>query len=182
MESMGKKPRRRHSFTPEFKAEIVDLCQRGDRSVGQADRPMPRSAARLDTPVVPHKRVVASSNAPEVVQHQSAATALADTSPRTILYELLTCANGPHRPLCPQMIRRRSTIPLRHMRAQRDKHRHCRVERYLDQEGRAGNWFCVVATLAQKTGACARATLAARLSHRSAAGPCSHAFDAAPIG
>jgi len=35
MESMGKKPRRRRSFTPEFKAEIVDLCERGDRSVGQ---------------------------------------------------------------------------------------------------------------------------------------------------
>jgi transposase len=35
MESMGKKPRRRRSFTPEFKAEIVDLCQHGDRSVGQ---------------------------------------------------------------------------------------------------------------------------------------------------
>jgi transposase len=35
MESMGKRPRRRRSFTPEFKAEIVDLCQRGDRSVGQ---------------------------------------------------------------------------------------------------------------------------------------------------
>jgi transposase len=35
MESMGKKPRRRRSFTPDFKAEIVDLCQRGDRSVGQ---------------------------------------------------------------------------------------------------------------------------------------------------
>jgi hypothetical protein len=35
MESMGKKPRERRSFTPEFKAEIVDLCQRGDRSVGQ---------------------------------------------------------------------------------------------------------------------------------------------------
>lgn len=31
----GKKPRRRRSFTPEFKAEIVELCQRGDRSVGQ---------------------------------------------------------------------------------------------------------------------------------------------------
>jgi excisionase family DNA binding protein len=36
MEGMGKKPRRRRSFTPEFKAEIVELCQRGDRSVGQA--------------------------------------------------------------------------------------------------------------------------------------------------
>jgi transposase len=35
MESMGRKPRRRRSFTPEFKAEIVDLCQRGDRSAGQ---------------------------------------------------------------------------------------------------------------------------------------------------
>jgi hypothetical protein len=35
MESMGKKPRKRRSFTPEFKAEIVELCQRGDRSVGQ---------------------------------------------------------------------------------------------------------------------------------------------------
>ncbi|MFF5363805.1 transposase [Streptomyces scabiei] len=31
-----KKPRRpRRSFTPEFKAEIVGLCRRGDRSVGQ---------------------------------------------------------------------------------------------------------------------------------------------------
>jgi transposase len=35
MESMGKKPRRRRSFTAEFKAGIVELCQRGDRSVGQ---------------------------------------------------------------------------------------------------------------------------------------------------
>ena len=36
MESMGKKPRRhRRAFTPEFKAEIVELCQRGDRSAGQ---------------------------------------------------------------------------------------------------------------------------------------------------
>ncbi|MEU4295704.1 transposase [Kribbella sp. NPDC026596] len=36
MESMGKKkPRSRRSFTAEFKAEIVELCQRGDRSVGQ---------------------------------------------------------------------------------------------------------------------------------------------------
>jgi transposase len=29
------KPRRRRSFTPEFKAEIVERCQRGDRSIGQ---------------------------------------------------------------------------------------------------------------------------------------------------
>ncbi|GAA3033775.1 hypothetical protein GCM10020000_08800 [Streptomyces olivoverticillatus] len=36
MESMGKKkPRPRRSFTPEFKAEIVELCQRGERSIGQ---------------------------------------------------------------------------------------------------------------------------------------------------
>jgi transposase len=39
MESMGKKPRRhRRAFTAEFKAEIVELCQRGDRSVGQVAR------------------------------------------------------------------------------------------------------------------------------------------------
>ena len=30
-----KKPRPRRSFTPEFKAEIVELCRRGDRSIGQ---------------------------------------------------------------------------------------------------------------------------------------------------
>ena len=36
MESVGrKKSRPRRSFTPEFKAEIVELCQRGDRSAGQ---------------------------------------------------------------------------------------------------------------------------------------------------
>jgi transposase len=35
---MGKKPRRRRSFTPEFKAEIVELCQRGDRSLGQVSK------------------------------------------------------------------------------------------------------------------------------------------------
>ena len=36
METMErKKPRPRRSFTPEFKAEIVDLCRRGDRSIGQ---------------------------------------------------------------------------------------------------------------------------------------------------
>lgn len=40
MESMGtEKPRRpRRSFTPEFRAEIVGLCRRGDRSVGQGAR------------------------------------------------------------------------------------------------------------------------------------------------
>ncbi len=36
METMErKKSRPRWSFTPEFKAEIVDLCGRGDRSIGQ---------------------------------------------------------------------------------------------------------------------------------------------------
>ncbi len=36
MESVGKKRSRpRRAFTPEFKAEIVELCQRGDRTVGQ---------------------------------------------------------------------------------------------------------------------------------------------------
>jgi transposase len=39
MESMGRKrPRPRRSFTLQFKAEIVELCQRGDRSVGQVAR------------------------------------------------------------------------------------------------------------------------------------------------
>jgi len=33
-----KQPRTRRSFTPEFKAEIVELCQRGDRSIGQVAR------------------------------------------------------------------------------------------------------------------------------------------------
>jgi transposase len=36
METMERKqPRARRSFAPEFKAEIVELCQRGDRSIGQ---------------------------------------------------------------------------------------------------------------------------------------------------
>src|ERR1700677_782371 len=36
METMErKKPRPRRLFTSEFKAEIVELCQRGDRSIGQ---------------------------------------------------------------------------------------------------------------------------------------------------
>ena len=33
-----KKPRPRRSFTPEFKAEIVELCRRGERSIGQVAR------------------------------------------------------------------------------------------------------------------------------------------------
>jgi transposase len=39
MESVGRKRSRpRRWFTPEFKAEIVELCQRGDRSVGRVAR------------------------------------------------------------------------------------------------------------------------------------------------
>src|SRR5512133_986810 len=39
METMEpKQPRARRSFTPEFKAEIVELCQQGDRSIGQVAR------------------------------------------------------------------------------------------------------------------------------------------------
>ena len=33
-----KKPRPRRSFTPEFKADIVERCRRGDRSIGQVAR------------------------------------------------------------------------------------------------------------------------------------------------
>ena len=39
METMEqRKTRPRRSFTPEFKAEIVGLCQRGDRTIGQVSR------------------------------------------------------------------------------------------------------------------------------------------------
>jgi putative transposase len=39
METMErKKPRPRRSFTPEFKAEIIEVCQRGDLSIGQVAR------------------------------------------------------------------------------------------------------------------------------------------------
>jgi transposase len=39
METMERRrPRARRSFTPEFKAEIVELCQRGDRSIGRVAR------------------------------------------------------------------------------------------------------------------------------------------------
>ena len=36
--TVRKQPRVRRSFTPEFKAEIVELCQRGDRSIGRVAR------------------------------------------------------------------------------------------------------------------------------------------------
>ena len=32
------RPRPRRSFTPEFKADIVERCHRGDRSIGQVAR------------------------------------------------------------------------------------------------------------------------------------------------
>jgi transposase len=35
MEGMGKQRRPRRAFTAEFKAEIVEVCRRGDRSMGQ---------------------------------------------------------------------------------------------------------------------------------------------------
>jgi transposase len=39
MENVGKKRSRpRRSFTPEFKAEIVELCRRGDRTVRQVSQ------------------------------------------------------------------------------------------------------------------------------------------------
>ena len=34
----GEKPRLHRSFTPEFKPEIVELCRRSDRSIGQVAR------------------------------------------------------------------------------------------------------------------------------------------------
>lgn len=34
----NREKRRRRSFTPEFKAEVVELCRRGDRSIGQVCR------------------------------------------------------------------------------------------------------------------------------------------------
>jgi transposase len=36
MENRQQRPRR--SFTPEFKAEVVELCRAGDRSIGQVAR------------------------------------------------------------------------------------------------------------------------------------------------
>lgn len=39
METVAKKKqRRRRSFTPEFKADIVERCRKGDRSIGEVAR------------------------------------------------------------------------------------------------------------------------------------------------
>lgn len=49
METMAKKkPRPRRKFTPEFKAEIVEACRRGDRSIGRvaADFDLTETAVR----------------------------------------------------------------------------------------------------------------------------------------
>jgi transposase len=35
MDGMGERRRPRRAFTPEFKAEIVEVCRRGDRTIGQ---------------------------------------------------------------------------------------------------------------------------------------------------
>ena len=65
METMEpKQPRARRSFTPEFKAEIVELCGRGDRSIGQVardfDLPRPRSESGSARPnVMPVAAVMA---------------------------------------------------------------------------------------------------------------------------
>jgi hypothetical protein len=66
--------------------------------VRRPDRTRCRGQSRslIGNEVIPHKRVVSRSNAPKVVQHQSAATAPAETSFRTILYEPLTCASDLH--------------------------------------------------------------------------------------
>jgi transposase len=50
METMErKKPRPRRSFTSEFKAEIVELCRRGDRSIGQVARDFDLTEANVRT-------------------------------------------------------------------------------------------------------------------------------------
>ncbi|GAA3133077.1 transposase [Planomonospora alba] len=49
MEHMGKKkPRPRRSFTREFKAEIVELCRRGDRSIGQVAKDFDLTETAVD--------------------------------------------------------------------------------------------------------------------------------------
>jgi len=50
MATMGKKrPRRRRSLTPEFKAEIIDACRRGDRSIVARDFDLTETAVRACT-------------------------------------------------------------------------------------------------------------------------------------
>lgn len=49
VESMGKKPRPRRPFVPKSKAEIVELCRRGDHTLGQVvrDLGLTETAVRL---------------------------------------------------------------------------------------------------------------------------------------
>ncbi len=41
--------RRRRSFTPEFKAEVVELCRAGQRSMGQVARDLGLTETSLRT-------------------------------------------------------------------------------------------------------------------------------------
>lgn len=43
MDGMGKKCRLRRAFTSEFKAEIVEVCRQGDRTIGQVALARPRA-------------------------------------------------------------------------------------------------------------------------------------------
>jgi transposase len=45
MEKREQRPRR--SFTPEFKAEVVELCRAGDRSIGQVARDLDLTEASV---------------------------------------------------------------------------------------------------------------------------------------
>lgn len=71
---------------------------------------MPGSALAAKASIGPagrtYKQPVSRSNAPKVVQHESAATAPAETSLHTTPYEPLTCTSDLHRPLCLQMVMR----------------------------------------------------------------------------
>ena len=72
---------------------------------------------RVDDVFRQHRRILQASDRwlelPEKVQQQSAATAPAEISLRPTPYEPLTCASDLHRPLCLQMVRRRSTVRFR---------------------------------------------------------------------
>lgn len=93
----------------------------GDRLLAAHGRSANRNSKSIRRPpslAIPYKQVVSRSNVSKAVQHQSAATAPAETSPSTTLYEPFTCANGPRRPLCLQMAWRRSQVrrdPQRHL-------------------------------------------------------------------
>jgi transposase len=58
MDGIGKQHRPRRAFTPAFKAEIVEVCRRGDRSVGQVakDFDLTETAVREWVRQRPHRR------------------------------------------------------------------------------------------------------------------------------